>query len=126
MLLASCLLLAGCSKGGAGAATAEAGSTEADNHVPCALADARSFVPDCTIEIARRDGAEIWVVRHPDGGFRRFQIIDNGTRIATADGMQEVEASRAGGNLEVRVGADRYLFPAAPEPVASESRASTR
>ena len=104
MLLAFCLLLAGCSKGGAGAATPEAGSTEADDHVPCALADARSFVPDCTIEIARRDGA----------------------RIATADGMQEVEASRAGGNLEVRVGADRYLFPAAPEPVASESRASTR
>ena len=56
------------------------------------------------------------------GAFRRFQIIDNGTRIATADGAWEVQTARVGAELEVRVADDAYRFPAAPEaPVANAS-----
>ena len=58
------------------------------------------------------------IVRHPDGGFRRFVLIDGGTRIATADGVAEVQAMRVGPDLEVTVGQDRYRFPAAQKPDA--------
>ena len=122
------LLLAACSKGAAGGSSAatvaeqnEVAEPE-DNHVPCALGGAKEFKPDCTREIAQVDGKEMWTIRGPNGGFRRFQIIDNGTRIATADGAWEVQAARVGNELEVRVGDDSYRFPAAPEaPVANAS-----
>lgn len=118
------LLLAACSKGGSGSAGGGGGLAGTDSPVPCALAGARDFAPDCRQEVTKRDGEEIWVVRHPDGGFRRFVIIDNGTRIATADGVEEVEAKRVGSELEVRVGNDRYRFPAAPETPEPSASAS--
>ena len=120
-LLLALVLLSGCTKRGTGAEPPAGGDELAsgDNVVPCALAGAKDFARTCTLEQTSKDGLEIWVVRHPDGGFRRFQIIDNGTRIATADGSDEVKAERKGDQLEVRVADDRYLFQAAPEGVAS-------
>lgn len=118
------LLLAACSKGGGEGAAGSPGLSGSDTAVPCALAGAKEFANDCRQEVTRRDGEEIWVVRHPDGGFRRFVIIDNGTRIATADGVQEVEAHRVGAMLEVRVDEDRYRFPAAPETPEPSAGAS--
>ncbi|PLK26233.1 hypothetical protein [Novosphingobium sp. TH158] len=118
------VLLAACSAGGDGtAAAAASGEAEAavaeDNSVGCALAGAKTFGRTCTREIAREDLGEVWIIRHPDGGFRRFVLIEGGTRIATADGDKEVRAERVGGELEVRVESDRYRFPAAPEANAS-------
>jgi hypothetical protein len=90
--------------------------------IPCALGGADAFA-DCTVEDTGAKDMPLWIVRHPDGGFRRFRIIDGATRIATADGADEVETERIGAELEVRVGKDRYRFPAAPPetPVASEA-----
>lgn len=104
------VLVTACSKESTGQ-----GGTAEDNHVPCALAGAQDFTPTCTREKSRVDGAEVWLIRHPDGGFRRFEIVDNGKRIATADGAWEVQAGRVGAELEVRVANDRYRFPAAAE-----------
>lgn len=89
--------------------------------VPCALGGAEAFA-DCRVEDTGAKDMPLWIVRHPDGGFRRFRIIDGGTRIATADGADEVETRRIGKEMEVRVGKDRYRFPAASETpaVASE------
>jgi len=127
LALVPLLLLAACSKGAGGSSAATVAEQNevaepADNHVPCALGGAKEFKPDCTREIAQIDGKEMWTIRAPNGGFRRFQIIDNGTRIATADGAWELQAARVGNELEVRVGDDSYRFPAAPEaPVANAS-----
>ena len=131
MMRAACLsplfLLAACSSGGeaqAGSSTAARSETAVapeDTSVACALAGAKTFGRTCTRDISRDDVGEVWIVRHPDGGFRRFVLIDGGTRIATADGDKEVATQRVGGKLEVRVEGDRYRFPAAPEPVASGS-----
>ena len=124
---ASIFLLAACSSGGeaqAGSSTAAKSETAVapeDTSVACALAGAKTFGRTCTRDISRDDVGEVWIVRHPDGGFRRFVLIDGGTRIATADGDKEVATQRVGGELEVRVEGDRYRFPAAPEPVASGS-----
>lgn len=115
------LILAACSEGGeaqAGAspsAVAEAAASPEDNSVACALAGAKTFGRTCTRDLSRDEVGEVWIIRHPDGGFRRFVLIDGETRIATADGDKEVTTERVGGELEVRVEGDRYRFPAAPE-----------
>lgn len=122
-LFAALAALAGCSEegaaGGAAAARSQDAAGQADDGIACALDGAKDFTRSCTRQIARSEEGEIWLIRHPDGGFRRFVIIDAGTRIATADGAEEVEAERKGANLEVRVGGQRYLFPAGDQPDAS-------
>ncbi len=123
------LLLPACSKGAEGGSSDGQSPPKAessDKPVPCALAGAKDFTPVCTLDVLREGGKEFWVLHHPDGGFRRFQILENGTIIATADGAFEVQAARAGGELEVKVGDDRYRFPAAPEAKTPEGSASAR
>jgi hypothetical protein len=109
------LALAACSRGEENGAAKSADTTRADDRVLCTLRDGLDAKPDCTREIAQGPDGEVWVIRHPDGGFRRFVLIDKGTRIATADGADEVRAQRMGANLEVRVAGERYLFPAAAD-----------
>lgn len=125
--IALMLLLPACSKGAAGAGDADQAGPHTemiDSRIACALAGAKDFTPACTRDVLHEGGKEFWVIHHPDGGFRRFQMLESGTIIATADGAFEVQAARVGGELEVKVGDDRYRFPAAPEPKAPESTAS--
>jgi len=101
------LVLAACSSGKA------PDVAEGGEHIACALHSSADFAPNCAVErLARRqDGDDVVVVRHPDGSFRRFVLIDNGTRIATADGAEELRAEQKGALLEVTVGPNRYRFP---------------
>lgn len=122
------MTLAACSGGEEGTRAEPDGSAAAaaapEDRVRCALAGGTTFEANCTREIAQGPDGEIWIVRHPDGAFRRFVLIDEGRRIATADGADEVHARRQGADLEVRVLSDRYLFPAAPEPQSATSHAA--
>jgi hypothetical protein len=125
-ILGFALLLGACAKGEEGkqdAAVATKSIPVEDTRVSCAPGGAKDLKPDCTREIAQGADGEVWIVRHADGGFRRFVLIDKGTRIATADGAEEVRAERVGDELEVRVGRDRYRFPAAPEAPTSDAAA---
>lgn len=127
--LLSLLLLAACSKGDeAQQVVASGGDPEAvaeDDILPCALAKAKDFRPFCKIDKAQADGKELWIVRHPDGGFRRFVIVEqkDGAHIGAADGVFEVQTRRVGPNLEVKVGDDRYLFAATPKPASVSTSA---
>jgi hypothetical protein len=109
------LLLVACSEKPRDATRQTTHDLVEDNHVRCALAGAADFAPVCTVETSRGPDGEVWIIRHPDGGFRRFVLIDGGRRIATADGAEEVKADRLGADLQVRVANDRYLLPAAPD-----------
>jgi hypothetical protein len=122
-LLLLALALASCSRGEGGGEAAKQAAADGNDRVPCALDGATDFAPACTREVTKGLDGEVWVVRHPDGGFRRFVLIDQGTRIATADGAEEVQTDRRGAELEVRVARNRYLFPAAPEPKPAVSNA---
>jgi len=51
------------------------------------------------------------VVRHPDGGFRRFEVSADGESWHTADGAEPGRSTRQGDYHAVIVGADRYLIP---------------
>jgi hypothetical protein len=116
------LALAACSRG-EDAGNGGAGKQAAGDPIRCAIGGAQAFASDCTREVDSGPDGEVWVISHPDGSFRRFVLIDGGTRIATADGADEVQAERVGADLEVRVAGNRYLFPAAPEPKASPAHA---
>ena len=78
----------------------------------CALNGAREFGPECVVEERRTPEGRQLVVRHPDGGFRRFDVLTDGKGLATADGALPAQVAVQGGAIEVVVGDDRYRFPA--------------
>lgn len=102
------LLLAACSQ--------EAPTTppiaEGAEHIACAVGGAGELSRACAVERAEEDGGLLLVVHHPDGAFRRFQVLTDGRGIAVADGADEAVTLLTDGALDVTVGADRYIFPA--------------
>lgn len=85
---------------------------EGDEHIACALGGSGAFNRQCAIERAEVEGKPILVVRHPDGAFRRFELVDDGRGLAVADGAEDAQIQLSGETLDVTVGADRYRFPA--------------
>ena len=82
--------------------------------IDCALAGAAEFERVCTYEeLLEEQQVVIW---HPDGGFRRFDLLPGGAGVASADGAEQVIQGIMGGMLEVTVGDDRYRLPTAPMP----------
>ena len=95
-----------CSKAGDVPAAAEGAEK-----IACALGSGAQFAPVCALERAERGGEQLYVVHHPDGGFRSFTLLANGAGLAAADGAEPAKQSLAGDQLEVAVGQDRYRFP---------------
>jgi len=102
---AAALLLAACSS----QADAPLAANE-DDLVECALGGAGSFTRECTLERVASNESEVLVVRHPDGGFRRF--ISTAGGIAPADGAEPATLIVRDDSVEVAVGGDRYRFAA--------------
>jgi hypothetical protein len=100
--------LAACSAGADGADAAGPGNT-----IECSLGGSNVFAADCEVERSRLDGALILTVRHPDGGFRRFEVLDGARGVKSADGAEPAQVNLRKDGMEVSVGADRYRFPAA-------------
>ncbi len=84
-----------------------------DGKVECALEGSERFERTCSTEQINADGAKMLVIHHPDGGFRRFDILTDGRGLAPADGFDETRiAVREGGMIEVSSGDDVYRLPA--------------
>lgn len=94
-----------------------------DGKMECALAGSATFERVCTTEqISTKDGAML-VIRHPDGGFRRFNILTDGSGLAPADGFDETRIRILDdSSIELSSGDDKYRLPAQvtgrEEPVA--------
>ena len=101
------LLLAGCAPDAPEAAAADAG-----DRIACAVGGTAEFARVCPVERTEMDGAAVLVVRHPDGGFRRFEVMRDGTGLIAADGAERAVVSLHEQGIEVAVSADRYRFPA--------------
>ena len=106
------LLLAACERGPAGAGPAETTADADGDMIECALDDSAEFVRDCAVERVQAEEGLQLVVRHPDGGFRRFDVLTDGHGLAAADGAHPAEITVREGGIEVAVGEDRYRFPA--------------
>ncbi len=113
MRISSALILliavSGCS---AGAEQSQA--APGAERIECALGEGAEFAPDCLVERSAVEGERVLTVRHPDGGFRRFDQVDDGRGLVIADGADQAKLTFAGDMLEVTVATDRYRFPAVP------------
>jgi hypothetical protein len=136
-VIASAILLAAlASCGGDDARTLEevekdvADQAARDGKIECALAGSDAFERVCTTEqISASDGA-ILVIRHPDGGFRRFNILTDGRGLAPADGFDETRIRLLDDNsIELTSGDDKYRLPAQvkgrEQPAAEATRKDT-
>jgi hypothetical protein len=84
-----------------------------DGKIECALAGSSAFERNCTTEQIAGSEGKILVIRHPDGGFRRFDTLTDGRGLAPADGFDETKISLLdGGMIEVSSGDDKYRLPA--------------
>jgi hypothetical protein len=114
--VALALVLGACSKDPSEAAPPKV--AEGDEHIECALGPGMGFVRDCAIERSRDGEVYRMIVRHPDGGFRRFEVgADNA--IAVSDGADAAQVSLNGAVAEVTVAEDRYRIPLQTAPAAA-------
>jgi hypothetical protein len=88
--------------------------------VPCAFGEAKKFDAKCVLDRGNAEGKSVVTLWHPDGGFRRLEVLDFGKRYASLDGADEVVGGPNGREVEVSVGDSHYLMPApAPAPANS-------
>ncbi|MCJ2178011.1 hypothetical protein [Novosphingobium album (ex Hu et al. 2023)] len=100
------LLVAACSSGGEAPPVAAG-----DERIDCALGGAEKLGRVCSVERSEKDGKLTLIVHHPDGAFRRFDVMTDGTGLSVTDGAEQAQTKLVDGKLDVTVGADRYLFP---------------
>lgn len=86
-----------------------------EGKIECALAGSTSFERTCTTERVSGAEGQLLVVRHADGGFRRFKILTDGRGLSPADGFDADFKITVQGNgmIEVRSMDDMYRLPAA-------------
>lgn len=82
-----------------------------DEHIACAVGGASDLDEVCAVERSEAEGKMTLVVHHPDGAFRRFDVMTDGSGLVVSDGAEKAVTRLADGKLDVRVGADRYVFP---------------
>lgn len=114
-----CLVLSACGSDPEADLLAAEGETAKEaalqGKVECALAGSADFSRSCTTERVSGAEGQMLVVRHPDGGFRRFKILTDGRGLLPADGIDPDFKIKvlANGMIEVRSGDDTYRLPAA-------------
>lgn len=109
LLTSSALLgLAACS------GAPEESKTPEGDPIECALGPGAELVPVCLYEIKEEDRELI--IWHPDGGFRRFDLLPGGAGVASTDGAEDVIQGVMGGSWEITVGQDRYRIPINSQP----------
>ncbi|MEM1131739.1 MAG: hypothetical protein AAGH53_02255 [Pseudomonadota bacterium] len=96
-----------------------------DGTLACALAGAEDFTRNCDVERVSNDDGNQMIFRHPDGGFRRFDVVTDGRALVSADGADEAKVTIVNdGLIEVQVEDDRYQLPARVADTAADTNAS--
>lgn len=110
LLAATVVLAVGCSENNG--SVSDKASAVGGETISCALNGATEFKPVCAVERDRQGDTLFLVIHHPNGGFRRFEVLKDGRGLAVADGADEGQVQVASGTLAVAVAGDRYRFPA--------------
>ncbi len=93
--------------------TAPSGAHAETAPISCATGGAAQFTQGCTVEVQQLGAVRLLIVRHSDGGFRRFAVNRENPGLTVMDGMQsERVTQQPDGTLEIAVGVDRYRFDA--------------
>jgi hypothetical protein len=128
--------LAACNKSdepSAGSSDPEETTAEAnDGKIECALAGSDKFARTCDTERIAGPAGQILVIRHPDGGFRRFKVLTDGRGLAAAEGADKTGIKILNnGTIELASGDDLYRLPAQiksngpPQAATAEAPAAT-
>lgn len=81
--------------------------------VYCALGGATELRSDCLIERSETGEGLVLTMRHPDGGFRRLLVTNDGSGLVAADGAEAVAVTPISEReIEVAIGGDTYRLPA--------------
>ena len=102
-------LLVACNRG-----EAQPQAADGAQRIECAQGEGSEFGHDCLVETVAGEQGPEFVVRHPNGAFRRFRIAQDRRSMMAIDGADEAINSLQGNPpvMEVTVGPDRYRFPA--------------
>ncbi|MEL7682743.1 hypothetical protein AAG594_00245 [Citromicrobium bathyomarinum] len=103
--------------GSASAASGDTGTADPDpapttTSIACAPDGAQSFDATCSVERVEVEGKILLTVFHPDGGFRRFEQLPDGSGLAAVAGADAVTQTLSGDILEISLAGNRYRFPA--------------
>ena len=117
MILCATLLVSACNKTDQESlAQAEKGADDGalnDGKIQCALASGKTFTRVCETERIAGPGGQILVIRHPNGGFRRFKVLTDGRGLAAAEGADPTSIKILNtGEIELSSGDDLYHLPA--------------
>ena len=78
--------------------------------VECALGGETGFANSCRlVEVADR-GETYFIIRHPDGGFRRLALAETESGFEAGDGADTSESYRDGDKVYLSIGGDRYRW----------------
>ena len=80
--------------------------------IACAVGGASQLSDVCAMEKIAAPVGEQLLVRHPDGGFRRFRLTGDADVLAVADGAEQASRAVSATDIDISVGKDRYRFPA--------------
>lgn len=101
-----------------------AADAQIDGKIDCAIAGASTFSRRCVTEQLSSAEGSMLIIRHADGGFRRFNIVP-GRGVETADGAEPAKVVVVNdGLIEVSVGNDRYRLPARMQPGQASAAAN--
>lgn len=103
VILSLGLIAAGCS--------GEASPSPEGQVIDCAIGVGVDMGPDCIGE--QLAGGEIFVIHHPDGSFRRFEMLPDDAGIGLAAGAGVLSQEREGDKLLISVDDAKYLLPIA-------------
>ncbi len=78
--------------------------------VSCALGGASDFSNQCRLVEMGEGAAAYFVMRHPDGGFRKLALAEAPAGFVEFDGSQQAESWREGEEVVLRIGDDRYRW----------------
>lgn len=102
-IVAGAALIAGCSGPGDEEPTGEA--------IACGLGGSTELAQVCHLERTVAEGILTYVVRHPDGSFRRLVPSADGRNLDAADGADASQSALKGDRFEVILGDSRYVIP---------------
>ncbi len=84
-----------------------------DGRIECAINGDSNFSADCQTERLSGENGVTLVIRHPDGGFRRFNVLTDGRGLEAADGAEKAKIEIVDNDkILVSVGSDKYIMPA--------------
>lgn len=111
------LLVTACGKPDNGrlAEAEDSAATQAadDGRIECAINGDSDFSSGCQTERLSGENGVTLIVRHPDGGFRRFNVLTDGRGLEAADGSEKARIEIVEDDkILVSVGSDKYLMSA--------------